>query len=160
MLVALALAVYVLAFAFAAVSDLVHYEIPNALSVALAAAFLCFAPALPFAAAAGHVMAGACVLVLAAAGFCLGLMGGGDVKLLAAAALWMGWHNLATFLLLTMLAGAALGLLLLALRRVLPRARNWRWFSRALSPGEGVPYGVAIAGAALALLPRLATSGF
>lgn len=159
MLVALALSVYVVVFAAAAAIDLVRYEIPNALSLALVAAFLPFASALPLAVAASHLLAGLCMLVLTALCFAFGLMGGGDAKLLAAAALWMGWHDLAPFIFLTALAGACLGMVLLALRRLLPNARQAeRWYSKALSPQEGLPYGVAISGAALALLPRLAAA--
>jgi prepilin peptidase CpaA len=159
MLVALGLSVYVVVFAAAAAGDLIRYEIPNRLSLALAAAFLPFATALPPSIIAAHLLAALCMLVLAALGFGFGLMGGGDAKLLSAAALWMGWHDLVPFIVLTALAGACLGMVLLALRRLLPQAR-WagRWYSRALSPEEGVPYGVAIAAAALALLPRLAAA--
>jgi prepilin peptidase CpaA len=114
---------------------------------------------LPLSAAGAHVAAGLSMLVLASVCFGLGLMGGGDAKLLAAAALWMGWRNLAPFVLLTALAGACLGMLLLALRRQLPRPPEPdRWYSRVLDSDEGVPYGLAISGAALALLPRLAAS--
>ena len=159
MLVALAFAVYVLVFAAAAASDLVRYEIPNVLSLVLVAAFLPFASALSLAVAASHVSAALSILVLTALCFGFGLMGGGDAKLLAAAALWMGWQNLLPFILLTTLAGACLGMLLLVLRRLLPRAAQAdRWYSRLLSPREGVPYGVAISAAALALLPRLAAA--
>ena len=155
-MVTFALAVYVLVFAAAAASDLVRYEIPNALSVALVAAFLPFASALALPVAAEHLLAALSVLVLTTLCFAFGLMGGGDAKLLAAAALWMGWHNLLPFILLTTLAGACLGMALLALRRVLPSAsESGRWYSRLLRPREGVPYGVAISGAALALLPRV-----
>ena len=157
MLVAFALSIYVAVFAAASASDIVRYEIPNALSLALAAAFLPFAWSLPPPIAVAHLGAGLCMLALAALGFAFGLIGGGDAKLLAAAALWMGWHNLAPFVLLTALAGTCLGVALLVLRRLLPRARAaGRWYSRVLTPEEGVPYGVAISGAALALLPRLA----
>jgi len=159
MLVTLALAVYVLVFAAAAASDLVRYEIPNVLCLVLVAAFLPFASVLSLAVAASHLSAALSILVLTALCFAFGLMGGGDAKLLAAAALWMGWQNLLPFILLTTLVGACLGMLLLVLRRLLPRAAQaGGWYSRLLSPREGVPYGVAISAAALALLPRLAAA--
>ena len=54
------------------------------------------------------------------------------------------------------LLGAVLALILVLLRRLLAgRAADGRWYSRLLSPGEGIPYGVAIAAAALVLTPRL-----
>jgi prepilin peptidase CpaA len=156
MLVAFTLALYVLVFAAAAASDLVRYEIPNALSLVLVAAFVPFAMGSTLGLAATHVLAGLSMLLATALCFGFGLMGGGDAKLLAAAALWMGWHNLLPFLLLTTLTGACLGMLLVVLRRLLPRAgQSGCWYGRLLSRREGVPYGVAISGAALALLPRI-----
>ena len=157
MFVALALAIYIVVFAAAAASDLVRYEIPNVLSLALVAAVVPFSSALPLAAIGSHLLAALCMLVVTAICFARGLMGGCDAKLLAAAALWMGWRELAPFILLTALTGACVGMILLTLRRLLPRARlAGRWYSKVLNPCEGVPYGVAISGAALALLPRLA----
>lgn len=145
-----------LALAGAGLSDLVRYEIPNSLSLAIIAAFVPMALQLPLATSLWHVSAGLVVLALAAAIFTAGTIGGGDVKLLAATALWMGWHNLLPFILLTALAGALIALLLLILRRLaarLPTAE--RWYGRLLKPGEGVPYGLAIAASGLAFLPRL-----
>jgi prepilin peptidase CpaA len=158
MLVALALSVYTIVFIAASTSDVVRYEIPNGLSLALVAAFLPYAISLPLSAVAAHGAAALCMLGLAAACFAFGLMGGGDAKLLAAAALWMGWHNLAAFILLTAIAGACLGVVLMTLRWFMPRPRAGRWYSRVLDSEEGVPYGVAISGAALVLLPRLAAA--
>lgn len=156
MLIAFTLALYILGFAAAAASDLARYEIPNALSLVLVAAFVPFATGLTLDLAATHLLAGLSMLVVTALCFGFGLMGGGDAKLLAAAAVWMGWHNLLPFLLLTTLAGACLGMLLLVLRQFLPHAsETGRWYSRLLSRHEGVPYGVAISGAALMLLPRI-----
>jgi prepilin peptidase CpaA len=88
--------------------------------------------------------------------FALGWAGGGDTKLLAAVALWLGWPGAATMLFGTTLAGGALAMALLSLRA--PALRHVvlsgpRWMIRLAEPGEGVPYGVAIAVGALAALP-------
>ncbi len=156
MLASLALATYVAALVGAGLNDLVRYEIPNAASVVLVAAFCIVIPSLPLAVAAAHMTASIAVLAATVLCFSLRLMGGGDAKLLAAAALWMGWRNLVAFIVLTAIAGALLGLALLLLRWRLPRAREaGRWYSRLLSPGEGVPYGIAISASGLALLPLL-----
>jgi prepilin peptidase CpaA len=155
MTAALALAVYVAALAAAAASDLVRYEIPPGLCLVLVAAFLWLAPSLPLAAAASHIAAAAAMLAVTALCFECGLMGGGDAKLLAAITLWLGWGNLAAFIVLTALAGALLGLFVLTLRRLLPRAGAGRWYSRVLAPSEGIPYAIAIAASGLVLLPRL-----
>lgn len=153
-----ALGFYVAALAVAAASDLVRYEIPNLASVALVAAFVLVAPSLPLAASAAHAATGLLIFVLASLAFIAGICGGGDVKLLGATAVWMGWRNVAVFLLLTAIAGSALALVLLAARRLAanrPHLKSGRWYSRLLSESEGVPYGVAIAASGLALVSQL-----
>jgi prepilin peptidase CpaA len=157
MLASVALAICAAALAAAGANDLVRYRIPNSLCLAVVAAFVVLVPSLPLATTASHAATGLAVLAATSACFALGLMGGGDAKLLAATALWMGWGYLLPFVLLTSLAGAALGLTLLVARRHVRRPlAQGRWYSRLLSDGEGVPYGVAISAAALSLLPRLA----
>ncbi|HXQ52446.1 MAG TPA: prepilin peptidase [Stellaceae bacterium] len=156
MLASVALAVYAVALAAAGVGDVVRFQIPNGLSVALVLAFVLFAPALPLAVTAWHLATGLAVLAATAAGFALRLMGGGDAKLIAATALWLGWRNLMPFLVLMVLAGGVLGLVVLVARRFAPDpVAPGRWYSRVLARDEGVPYGLAIALAGLALLPRL-----
>lgn len=156
MLIYIALALYVFALTAAAYSDVVRYEIPNALSLALLAAFALLVPMLPLAAAAAHLSAGIAVLIAGTLFFVAGLWGGGDAKLAAAASVWMGWNELAAFVLLTAIVGAVLALVLLAVRRMTAGAPALgRWYSRVLARDEGIPYGVAIATAALALTPRL-----
>lgn len=65
--------------------------------------------------------------------FALGQMGGGDVKLIGAIALWLPFEPLAWMLIVMALLGGVLTLLLVA----------ERWWRRAKAPVE-VPYGVAI----------------
>lgn len=115
-------------FAAAAVTDIRARRISNALVLVLA-----LAGVLRMAIEGGPVLADLGVaLAIFAAGiwaFHFGAFGGGDVKLLAAGALWTGAAGVATFLMVTALAGGALALgFLLAGRR------------RA-----SLPYGVAIA---------------
>lgn len=150
--------IYGLALIAAGASDLARYEIPNGLSVALVAAFALFAATLPLPVVVDHVLVGLTVLGAMAALFAAGLCGGGDVKLLAATALWMGWVRLPEFLLLTALAGGALALILLAVRYLAASpmvaatgVRPRRLFAKS----SGVPYGVAIAAAGLFMLPQL-----
>ena len=156
MLASLALVIYVVALAAAGLNDLVRYEIPNGLSLALVGAFALYAPALPLSVLVAHLTAGLAVLAVVALAFAAGLMGGGDAKLFTAMALWMGWQELLPFLLLTALAGGAIALILLALRRLLAsRNRVGGWFGRLMAPESGVPYGLAISMAGLALIGRL-----
>jgi len=70
--------------------------------------------------------------------FALGQMGGGDVKLIGALALWLPFQPLARMLMVMALVGGVLTLLLLA----------ERWWRREKAAIE-VPYGVAIVIAAL-----------
>ena len=78
------------------------------------------------------------IFVLAAMAFRYGLLGGGDVKLLAAGGLWLGAAALGPYLLTTVLAGGALA------RRV-RRLAGGGAGSAAGTKGPSLPYGVAIA---------------
>src|SRR5690606_26440133 len=64
-----------------------------------------------------HVAAGALVLAVTFTLFALGWIGGGDAKLTAAIALWMGFELLLPFLLYASVFGGLLTLLLLVGRR-------------------------------------------
>ena len=86
------------------------------------------------------VLAGAVLLVFAGA-FALGAMGGGDVKLIAALALWLPLQPLLTLLTVMSIAGGVVTLLMMAERRV-----------RRTTGVLEVPYGVAIAFAGLLAL--------
>ena len=85
-------------------------------------------------------------------------LGGGDVKLLAAASLWIGWTGLLPFVVWVGVAGGGLVLILLALRKNLPMLVAWasptipQSWPRVLTSGEKVPYGVAIAIGAIILV--------
>lgn len=153
----------------AALKDLASFTIPNWISGALAAAFApaALAAGVPLGAIGLSFVVALGVLLLAAGLFALGWMGGGDAKLMTAATLWLGHQGsssvdlvrslimtgLAPFALYTGLAGGALALALLGLRSAW--LRPWadagpQWARRLATPGEGAPYGVAIAVGALA----------
>jgi prepilin peptidase CpaA len=83
------------------------------------------------------------VFLLLAAAFYAGMMGGGDVKLAAALALWFSPASILKFLVLMSLAGGVLTLVVLAWHRA--RGREGR---------PEVPYGVAIAFGGLAILAQ------
>jgi prepilin peptidase CpaA len=146
--------------AYAAASDLLTMTIPNRLSLALAAGFAVFAilGGLPLAAILLHLGAGAAVLAASFALFAFGWIGGGDAKLAAATALWLGFGSLVEYLFIASLAGGALTFAILILRKhPLPAfAVRWDWLSRLHEPKTGVPYGIALAAAALFIFPRTA----
>lgn len=140
--------------AAAAFEDLRRLVIPNpvvALLCALWPLYLATAPGYSLSGSLGAAACAAAVFVAGALMFARGLIGGGDVKLLAAATLWAGPGMTPALLALTALLGGALGLLRLssiALRAVLgtPGAAG-----AGPARAAPVPYGVAIAGAALAV---------
>lgn len=135
----------------AAIADLRRFELPAGLTPGLAVLYLAVALLEQTAAAtlAWHAVMALAVLAAGTVLFMYGLFGGGDVKLLAAAALWAGPDLLPELLMVMALAGGALALLLLALRRWRPRA------SGPAAPGAPVPYAVAIACGTLAVYPAM-----
>jgi prepilin peptidase CpaA len=154
----------ILIFAFPALvvigglRDATTFTIPNWISLALIAVFLPAAlvggVSLPQIGLAGLIGLGA--LFAAMGFFAMGWIGGGDAKLFAAAALWLGFPAIVNFVLVTGLAGGALALALLGLRSMWLRPiaeRGPAWFGRLARPGGDVPYGVAIAFGALATFP-------
>ena len=139
---------------WAGIKDATSYTIPNWISATLALAFVPVALLLGL--SLGQiglaVLVAFSVLLVGIILFALRWIGGGDAKLLAACALWLGPTALMMFLLTTALLGGGLALGLLALRNPLlvPLVqRAPRWVGRLLTPGADVPYGVAIAAAAL-----------
>jgi prepilin peptidase CpaA len=151
------LLVFPAAMAFAAASDLLTMTIPNRVSLLLVAVFLLVAPLAGLtwpAVLANHFAAGGLVLLVGIGMFALGWLGGGDAKILAAAALWLGLDHLLPFLTQTAIFGGLLALSILAYRRFPAAAmRLPDWALRLHKPGGGIPYGVAIGAAALAVYP-------
>jgi prepilin peptidase CpaA len=141
----------------AALCDLARYTIPNWLSLAAAGLFLVFAVAAPLGAGAfgWHLAAGLAGLTLGFCLFALGWIGGGDAKLFAAMALWLGFSDLLSYAALASLFGGALSLALLLLRQVpLPAPlAGQAWLLRLHDARSGIPYGVALAAGAFAVLP-------
>ena len=130
-------------------SDITRYIIPNWLCgavIALWAAALVMEPALPNWQA--HLAAFGIMLAAGFLLFGLSLMGGGDVKLMAALALWVGYAKLLDFVVLIALLGGVLALALWILRKLLHATgfgAGKRPLPRIFRGGEPVPYGVAIA---------------
>jgi len=123
----------------AAASDLRSRTIPNVLPLALALGFAVWAVAAPEPAWPWRLLGAALVLALGYGAWTLRALGGGDVKLLAAAALWFPLKLLPSFLLAVTLAGGVQALVWLLLRR-----------QGALRLTDGrMPYAVAIAAAGL-----------
>ncbi|MGX1790325.1 A24 family peptidase [Bosea sp. NPDC055332] len=154
------LVVFPAAMAYAAASDLVTMTIPNWLCLVLVATFgLCAAAAgFGWAASGWHVVAGLAVLVLCFGLFAAGWIGGGDAKLAAATALWLGFDQLLPYLFVASLAGGVLTVVIMKLRSApLPAlAKAWPWAQRLHGVEKGIPYGIALAAGALVILPDTA----
>jgi prepilin peptidase CpaA len=153
-----AVALFPTLMAFAAFSDLFTMTISNRVSLALVAIFLPFAWAagLPAAAIGLHLACGAAVLALTFCLFALGWIGGGDAKLAAATAVWMGWRHVGEYATDAAMLGGLLTLAILAMRAVpLPApAVGMGWVERLHARGGGVPYGIALAAAGLLTYPE------
>jgi prepilin peptidase CpaA len=144
--------------AYAAASDLLTMLIPNRISLALVAGFTVFALTGPmsWAEIGFHLGAGAAILVVTFTLFAFGIIGGGDAKLAAATALWLGFDGLGDYLLIASLLGGALTLALLFARaHPLPLRVARMPFALHLHDAKtGIPYGIALAAAALLVLPE------
>ena len=150
--------VFPLGMAFAASSDLLTMTISNKLTFALAAAFVILAPltGMDLHTFGLHAGAAGIVLAVAFACFAFGWIGGGDAKLATVTMLWVGWDNGLEFIGLASLFGGALTLVMLSFRRVVLPASIIRqpWVQRLHDSQSGVPYGVALAAAGLAVYPH------
>ena len=139
----------------AAVSDLMTMTIPNRLVLALVAAFAVAAPLSgmdPWALLA-HLGAAALVLLIGFALFAPGWIGGGDAKLAAASALWLGFEPLLSWFVsfATLGGGLTLAMLYYRERPLHPALVKVSWLARLHHPKCGVPYGVALSAGTLAL---------
>ena len=146
MFTALLLAILAGILVFAAVVDVRTFTISNRLNLAvalLAPLYWWSIPIAPWPGIAIQLGAAGGVFLLLAIAFYAGMMGGGDVKLAAALALWFSPEMTLRFLVLMSIAGGALTLALLAWHRA--KRREGR---------PEIPYGVAIAIGGIAILTQ------
>jgi prepilin peptidase CpaA len=130
----------------AAVIDVRTFTISNRLNAAVAAGAPLYWMSIalnPWPGVAIQLAAGAIVFVLLGGAFYAGMMGGGDVKLASALALWFSPAGTVKFLVLMSIAGGVLTLGILGWHRA--QQRDGR---------PEIPYGVAIAFGALAILTQ------
>ncbi len=142
---------------FAGVSDMLTMTIPNRISIILFGAFffVAFFAGLTLEQVGMHLAVGLGVLAAGIALFSLGLCGGGDAKLLAAASLWVGFDQMLPFVVYIGVGGGLLAFAILAYRIAVPEvlAARLGWAYRLHKPASGIPYGIAIAGGALSVFP-------
>jgi prepilin peptidase CpaA len=144
--------------AFAASSDLLTMTIANRVSLVLVGGFLILAVLCGLSGAdiASHFGAAGAVLAVAFTCFAFGWIGGGDAKLAAATALWLGFGHLFDYLVYASILGGALTLAIVQFRSLpMPHVLAGReWAERLHRHGGGVPYGIALAAAALVVYPQ------
>jgi prepilin peptidase CpaA len=135
---------------WAAISDIRDRRIPNAAVLVVLAIFVVWAIAAQGNGFGSSLAAAAISFGVGYVLYLVRVMGAGDVKLFAALALFMGLAALPAFALATTLIGGLMAVFSLATR---PRRASDR--SGRLEAGgsdRGVPYGVAISGAAAFVL--------
>jgi prepilin peptidase CpaA len=143
--------------AFAASSDLLTMTISNRIALILVAGFfaLSYFSGMSMNDVLSHVGAALAVLSVTFLFFARGWIGGGDAKLAAATALWLGFDHLTEYLLYASMIGGLLTLVIIRFRLMpLPAAlAGQEWARRLHRLDGGVPYGIALATAALLVYP-------
>jgi len=156
-LASLILMTFPAAMAFAAANDLFTMRIPNRVSLVLISGFVVVGllTRMPLETFGTHVAVGFAVLAAAFGLFSANFLGGGDAKLVAAGAIWMGSEHVVEYLAYVTIFGGILALVILGYRNFLPAGAIPlpEWARRLHTTGGPIPYGIAIAGAGLALFP-------
>ena len=154
---------FVLILLACALYDLTSLRIPNYLNAMLVALFAVVVAARPGGVdLVGHGSVFLGVLAFGCFCFYRGYWGGGDVKLYAAAALWMGPELIISFVVCVSVLAGVFAVCLLTLRRLLamPVLTNRSWLAavarpRVLAVGEGIPFAVPLSLSAFLLMSQL-----
>lgn len=152
-------AIFAITMIAAAYSDATTMKIPNVISLILIAAFFLMQPFIfqGWDVLGTHLIVGGVFFLVGFAMFAFGWLGGGDAKLMAATALWWQWSDVAMYISYTTLVGAALAIILLFGRKILPVNVLMSQIPLAMFKEEkNMPYGLALAAGALLTLPHSA----
>lgn len=154
------LAIFPGVMVFAAISDMLTMKIPNAVSLVLVVSFFVLAAAMgmQWSIIGGHALAAVLMLIVCFILFNVGWIGGGDAKLAAATALWLGFGLLPNYGVFASIFGGVLTLAILQLRRMAmdgPLSET-PWLARLREKNGGIPYGIALAAAGLMVYPETA----
>jgi prepilin peptidase CpaA len=125
--------------------DVLRLRIPNMIPAGLVALFALQllvgrSPPAPL----DHLLAMALALLLLLPVFALNILGGGDVKLLAAVALWLGMNKLAALLVLVGIVGGIFALFWLAMRWLIRTGLGDRRLPRSLQAHAPLPFALPI----------------
>lgn len=140
----------------AAIYDATTLTIPNWISVALIGLFpiAAFLAGFDFSTAGVHVAVGVAALIVGMALFAFHLIGGGDAKFFAAVSFYVGLPAVGSYLTTVVIAGGVLAIILMFARRLANMGFSMDWFLKFTRGGSVIPYGIAIAFGALAVLPQ------
>jgi prepilin peptidase CpaA len=125
--------------------DILKLRIPNLIPLALLLLFalqLLIGPGVP--APLDHLLAMGLALLILLPLYVLNMLGGGDVKLLAAVALWLGQGKLAALLVLVGIVGGLFALLWLALRWLIRTGLRGRSLPPSLQAHAPLPFALPI----------------
>jgi prepilin peptidase CpaA len=135
--------------------DVLKLRIPNMIPVGLIALFaLQFLVGGTFQAPLEHLLAMGLALLILLPLFALNMLGGGDVKLLAAVALWLGMSKLAALLILVGIVGGIFALFWLAMRWLVRTGLRGRELPRSLQARAPLPFALPIMIVAVLLFER------
>jgi len=149
----LILSVFPAALLMAAANDIYEFKIPNWISIVMVCAY----PAAALAVGASPqiilegLLIGVSVLAVGLALYAGKIIGGGDAKLFAATAPWIGISALGVFLFYTAIAGLVLFFVLRMFRKlpILPVYAHAPWLIQLHQRKKDLPYAVAIAAGGL-----------
>ncbi len=158
MLEAAILIIFPFAMANAATSDMLTMTIANRVSLILIGSFAVLAPltGMAWSVYGWHFLAMAIVLAVCFGLFALGVMGGGDAKLMSSTALWIGFNmHLMEYLVIGSLIGGILTLMILRYRAssVAVYAGQVEFLRKMAEPKGKIPYGIALGLAGLFVFP-------
>ncbi|MCP3729525.1 prepilin peptidase [Sphingomonas sp. MG17] len=147
------LAILILLLLAAALQDIYQLRIANFFAVAIVLLFPVYAAVKgPDWSLWQNLVVFAGVFALGMAAFAARWLGGGDVKLLAATALWFDIAGAGWLIGAVALAGGIVALLFMLLRRIIPESLLFRTHMVALKPRGPVPYGIGIAAGAISAI--------
>ncbi len=154
------LVLFPLAMIYAGLMDLVTLRIRNMLVVGIGCAWLVLAPLAGFSLSelGASAAVGGFVLVVTFTFFALGWIGGGDAKLAAVTALWFQPQEALIYFAYASVLGGILTLVIVQLRTTAIPMIFYRvpWIAQLHDSRTGVPYGAAMAPAALLVFPDTA----
>lgn len=154
----LSLTMFPVLMIIAGAGDALSLRIPNWLTGLIAVLFfpMAFATGMPLDQIGLHAATGFALFFLGFGLFAVGLFGGGDAKLIAAAGLWFGWPDIVPFLVLTALAGGLLALVI-GIWSMISMSAEIHYASlakRIVNLKPNVPYGYALAVGAILAFPQ------